>query len=104
MTVEQPAKPPAPFGRGTLGRQLLVRVVALVAAAAVLLGALTTLATRQLLVSQLDQQLNAVTDRLRRDRGDIGGRRGLLEPGQPIGTLYAAYASDGSGRGSGRLA
>jgi two-component system, OmpR family, sensor kinase len=104
MTVEQPAKPPAPFGRGTLGRQLLLRVVALVAAAALLLGALTTVATRQLLVSQVDQQLNAVTDRLRRDHGDTGGRRGLLEPGQPIGTLYAAYPSDGSSPETGRLA
>jgi two-component system OmpR family sensor kinase len=105
MAVEHPASAPTPFGRGTLGRQLLVRVVALVAAAALLLGALTTLATRELLVRQVDQQLSGVTDRLRREDGDTGGRerRGLLQPGQPIGTLYAAYRSDGSNLSSGRL-
>src|SRR3712207_699066 len=93
MAVERPASPPAPLGRGTLGRQLLIRVVALVAAAAVLLSLLTTLAVRQLLVGEVDQQLNAVIDRMRRDSNDrpVGreGRRGLLQPGQPIGTLYA---------------
>jgi two-component system OmpR family sensor kinase len=96
-----------PFARGTLARKLLLRVLALVAAAAVLLSLLTTLAVRQLLVGQVDQQLNAVIDRLRRDSDDPydrGPRRGLLEPGQPIGTLYAAYAVDGSSVGTGRLA
>ena len=89
-------------------RKLLLRVLALVAAAAVLLSLLTTLAVRQLLVGQVDQQLKAVIDRMRRD-GDSGpdgrpGRRGLLQPGQPIGTLYAAYALDGSSVETGRLA
>ena len=102
------AAPANPFGRGTLARKLLLRVVALVAAAAVLLSALTTLATEQLLVSQVDRQLDAVTDRLRRDP-DGGGygpgpRGGLLQPGQPIGTLYAAYSIDGSSLSAARLA
>ena len=96
------------FARGTLARKLLLRVVALVAAAAVLLSVLTTLAVRELLVGQVDQQLNAVIDRMRRESNDgrdgRGGRRGLLEPGQPIGTLYAAYAVDGSSVETGRLA
>ena len=91
------------FARGTLARKLLLRVVALVAAAAVLLSVLTTLAVRQLLVGQVDQQLNAVIDRLRRDDDRRGPRGGLLEPGQPIGTLYSAYISDGSSHSSGRL-
>ena len=110
-----PAAPPAaaaaerPFARGTLARKLLLRVLALVAAAAVLLSLLTTLAVRQLLVGQVDQQLTAAIDRLRRDSDydgpdGRGPRRGLLEPGQPIGTLYAAYTADGSSVGSGRLA
>ena len=108
MSAEPFAAAPSPFGRGTLARRLLVRVVALVAAAALLLSVLTTLATEQLLVSQVDGQLDAVTDRLRRDpdRGGYGPgpRGGLLQPGQPIGTLYAAYGTDGSSLSSGRLA
>jgi len=67
VSSETPTTPVDPFRRGTLARRLLLRVVALVALAAVLLSALTTLATEQLLVSQVDQQLDAVTDRLRRD-------------------------------------
>src|SRR3712207_4620173 len=102
MAVEHPASAPAPFGRGTLARQMLVRVVALVAAAALLLGALTTLATQELLMRQVDQQLDQVTGRVRREGGDPGGR-GLLEPGQPIGTLYSAYRSDGSSVSAKRL-
>src|SRR5918998_6240412 len=102
------ATPGDPFRRGTLARRLLVRVVALVAAAALLLSALTTLATEQLLVSQVDRQLDAVTDRLRRDpdgRGyGPGPRGGLLQPGQPIGTLYSAYSTDGSSLTAARLA
>ena len=96
----------SPFARGTLARKLLLRVLALVALAAVLLSLLTTLAVRQLLVGQVDQQLTAVIDRIRRDDDGRGGRggRGLLQPGQPIGTLYAAYGSDGSSIESGRLA
>ena len=95
-----------PLGRGTLGRQLVVRVVLLVAVAAILLSAATTLAARQLLINQVDAQLNAVTDRLRRDPGrDPGGgpRGGLLQPGQPIGTLFAAYRTDRSTFSSGML-
>jgi two-component system, OmpR family, sensor kinase len=117
--TEAPAPAPAPapasaFGPGTLARKLLLRVLALVAAAAVLLSLLTTLAVRELLVGQVDQQLNAAIDRVRRDRYDgpggsdgpdgRGPSGGLLEPGQPIGTLYAAYRSDGSVVSNGRLA
>ena len=105
--VVAPAAPASAFGPGTLARKLLLRVLALVAAAAVLLSLLTTLAVRQLLVGQVDQQLTEVIDRIRRDsndgRGGPGGQ-GLLEPGQPIGTMYAAYGSDGSSIETGRLA
>ena len=105
--VVAPAAPASAFGPGTLARKLLLRVLALVAAAAILLSLLTTLAVRQLLVGQVDQQLTEVIDRIRRDsndgRGGQGGR-GLLQPGQPIGTLYAAYGSDGSSIDTGRLA
>jgi hypothetical protein len=49
--------PPAPTGRGTLARQLVLRVVGLVAVIAVLLCVFTALATRTQLTSQLDSQL-----------------------------------------------
>ena len=81
---------PDPFGRHTLGRQLVVRVTALVALAALLITTATALAARQLLRSQLDGQLDTVTARLRDPAGawPIGGpSTGLLRPGQPIGTL-----------------
>ena len=56
---------PDPFGRHTLGRQLVVRVTALVALAALVITIATALATRQVLMSQLDRQLDAVTARVR---------------------------------------
>jgi len=98
---------PDPFGRHTLGRQLVVRVTALVALAALLITTATALATRQVLMSQLDRQLDAVTARLR-DPVDnyLGSERGpnsgLLRPGQPIGTLAVIYDTDGNAE-SGRL-
>jgi two-component system, OmpR family, sensor kinase len=64
---------PAPFARGTLGRKLLVRVLALVAAAAVLLSLFTTLATRQLLLGQLDRQLDSALARQQQFRSGGGG-------------------------------
>ena len=49
---------PDPFGRHTLRRQLVIRVTALVALAALLITTATALATRQVLMSQLDRQLD----------------------------------------------
>jgi two-component system OmpR family sensor kinase len=94
-----------PFGRDTLGRQLVIRVTVLVALAALLISTATALATRQLLMSQLDRQLDAVTARLRDpDVWPIGGTgTGLLRPGQPIGTLAVLYAEDGTPQADGRL-
>jgi two-component system OmpR family sensor kinase len=87
---------PAPFGRGTLGRQLVIRVTALVAVAAILLSAAAALATRQLLIQQIDGQLDSVATRTR--SGAPGGRpddrMGLVQPGQPINTIFAAFATD----------
>jgi two-component system, OmpR family, sensor kinase len=99
---------PDPFGRGTLGRQLVVRLTALVALAALLITTATALATRQVLMSQLDRQLDAVTARVRDPVGsygepDQGSRSGLLRPGQPIGTLAVIYDGDGNAESGGRL-
>ena len=93
-----PSAEPAPLGRGTLGRKLLIRVVALVAAAAILLGLLTTLATRQLLLGQLDRQLEEVLTLQQQFRGGGGGGGGVRPPpggvrvpGQRLGTLVAEF-------------
>jgi two-component system, OmpR family, sensor kinase len=98
---------PDPFGRGTLGRQLVVRLTALVALAALLITTATALATRQVLMSQLDRQLDAVTARVRDPVGSYisgqGPHSGLLRPGQPIGTLAVIYDSDGNAESHGRL-
>lgn len=101
---EVESSPSATLARGTLGRQLVLRVTALVALVAVLLSTATALATRELLMRQIDGQLGNVTERLRRDPGPDGGpSKGLLQRGQPIGTLYAAFAGDGSVVDSGQL-
>jgi two-component system OmpR family sensor kinase len=99
--MPQSTTPLHPFARGTLGRKLLLRVVGLVAAAAILLGILTTLATRTLLIGQLDRQLDLTVARQQEfrsrgdepppdpDRGPPPG--GVLVPGQQIGTLAAEF-------------
>jgi two-component system, OmpR family, sensor kinase len=97
---------PDPFGRHTLRRQLVIRVTALVALAALLITTATALATRQVLMSQLDRQLDAVTTRVR-DPVDTWPDRnpdsGLLRPGQPIGTLAVIYDVDSNPQFGGLL-
>ena len=84
-----------PSGRGTLAHQLVLRVVALVALIAVLLSLFTALATRALLVEQLDEQLTAAKERVKRpnDRWPEGGpgdpSTGIDLLGQSIGTVVA---------------
>ena len=97
---------PDPLGRHTLGRQLVIRVTALVALAALLITAATAFAVRQLLMSQLDRQLDTVTARVRDPAAAwpaAGPDSGLLRPGQPIGTLAVLYASDGTPQAGGML-
>ena len=97
---------PDPFGRHALRRQLVIRVTALVALAALLITTATALATRQVLMSQLDRQLDAVTTRVR-DPVDTWPDRdpdsGLLRPGQPIGTLAVIYDIGGNPQSGGQL-
>ena len=80
---------PAPSGRGTLARQLVLRVVALVALIAVSLSLFTTLATRALLMDQLDEQLMDAKGRAMRGGGPGFGDNpsGIQAPGQSVGTL-----------------
>jgi len=91
---------PSFLARGTLGRKLVLRVVVIATAVALLLGLFTTLATRQLLIGQLDRQLYQTLARQQQARGGGDGdvdddRRqapgGLLIPGQSVGTLAAEF-------------
>lgn len=86
-----PVQPtPGPFARGTLGRRLVVRVVALVAGVALALGLITTLGTQQLLLQTLDDRLDEVSGLLRPEPGKF-----IAEPGgQPDGTFYVVFDSD----------
>jgi two-component system OmpR family sensor kinase len=103
----EPLPRTATLGRDTLGRQLVVRVTALVALAALLITTATALAVQQLLMAQLDRQLDAVTARVRNPSGTAwyggGPDSGLLRPGQPIGTLAVLYDADGTPQEGGML-
>jgi two-component system OmpR family sensor kinase len=91
------SEPPAPLSRGTLGRQLVIRVAALVAVAAVLLSAVTALATRELLLRQIDRQVDSVAARLRSGppNGRPNERGNVLQIGNPQDTIFAALTDDG---------
>ena len=93
-----PGGPPAPLGRGTLGRQLVIRVTALVALAAVLLSLATALATRQLLLQQIDRQVDAVSSGQRNgpQSGRPGGRDDIVQVGNPQDTIIAIFDLDGT--------
>lgn len=100
-----PTDVPGTFARGTLGRQLLVRVLLIVAAIAVLLSGASTLAVSRQLINNADRQLFAIVDRLREPGSGYQTADALLRGGQPIGTLYAAYvAGNGDRENSGMLA
>jgi two-component system OmpR family sensor kinase len=93
----QPSEPPAPLSRGTLGRQLVIRVAALVAVAAILLSAVTALATRELLLRQIDRQVDSVAARLRSGppNGRPNERGNVVQIGNPEDTIFAALTDDG---------
>ncbi|HEY9294038.1 MAG TPA: HAMP domain-containing sensor histidine kinase [Microlunatus sp.] len=97
------AVPPQPtvFARGTLGRQLLVRVVLIVAAIAVLLTGASLFTTQQLMLKNADSQLHGVVDRLQAPGQPTADR--LAQPGQPQGTLYAIFTDGDDPAESGLL-
>lgn len=67
--------------RGTLSRQLVLRVTALVAVVAIVLSGLTALAMRGILLDQLDRQVLATAGRAREPDAGQGPGRGGLSPG-----------------------
>ncbi len=94
-----PPSGPGPLSRGTLGRQLVIRVTALVALVALLITAATALATSQVLVRQVDTQLDDVTGRVRDPSGTNltpghGPDESLLRPGQPIKTFAVVFSTN----------
>jgi two-component system OmpR family sensor kinase len=83
-----------------------LRVTVLVALVAVLLSCATALATRTLLVGQVDRQLDSAMGRFGHGPGSGGGGGpggGLLLSGQQIGTLFVAVSDSGTVLGSGLL-
>ncbi|MFZ1412144.1 MAG: HAMP domain-containing sensor histidine kinase, partial [Micropruina sp.] len=72
--MTHPTQPSTPaLNRGTLSRQLVLRVTGLVALVAILLSSLTTFATSQILTQQLDNQLVTQAGRFRSDFDDDRG-------------------------------
>lgn len=69
--LAQPTPPPPPMGKGTLSRQLVARVTALVALLTVVLALFTSLATYQILQREQDGRLQVAVGRLNPD-GDHG--------------------------------
>ncbi|RYZ31665.1 MAG: hypothetical protein EOP01_02880, partial [Propionibacteriaceae bacterium] len=93
----EPIAPLEPFAHGTLGRRLVIRVTALVALTAILISLFTALATRELLLQQLDRQVDSVAGRIRSGppNGRPGDSAGLVQVGNPQDTIYAGFTDDG---------
>lgn len=92
---------PGPTGRGTLGRRLVVRVVAITAVLAVLISIVSAWGTHRILRGQLDQQLDAAAAR---QLTASSGRFGATSPagadilGNPVGSIFATRQADGTRR------
>ncbi len=93
-----------PTGRGTLGRHLVLRVVAIVAAVAAVVTVVTTLSTRAILISQLDAQIDSASARQvsRPVRGDCssdvdgpGPAPGADIYGNVLGSVFVATCPSG---------
>ena len=85
-----------PLGRGTLGRKLVIRVTALVAVVAILLGAATTITVWQILMANVHRDLYSSAQELQREMSGPAGRRGgsPFQPGQSVGTFAIGFVGD----------
>ena len=91
------AEPIPPFGRGTLGRKLVVRVVTLVAVVAILLSAATTFTVWQILMSNAQRDLYSSAQDLQRALNYPGRRDNPFGPGQSIGSFAVGFSgADGT--------
>lgn len=91
-------------GRSTLRRRLVTVVVILLAAVALVMGVVSTLALRSSLLTQIDQRLTAASQRAvaapeRLDRGQVPVPDATPGTGAETGT-GTGTATDGSGSGS----
>lgn len=75
--------------RGTLARQLVIQVSAIVALVAITLGLVTTLVAQRVMMRQLDDRLDGVLTRQQNAVNNPGQSfpGGVDLPGQPIGTV-----------------
>lgn len=78
---------PDSLGKGTLGRKLVIQVGVLVAIGTVLLGVIMSVATYQVLVSEIDQRLNDTYARIKFETSDKPGGIGLQTE-----TVVAAFS------------
>ncbi|MDU7486179.1 MAG: HAMP domain-containing sensor histidine kinase [Cutibacterium avidum] len=83
-----------PTGPHTLGRRLVVRVIAMVAVLAVLLGGATTYGTNRILTKQLDEQVSTSLRKLARHPFGIGGPGPEDVLGNQVGTVFITQAGD----------
>ncbi|WOQ16636.1 HAMP domain-containing sensor histidine kinase [Raineyella sp. W15-4] len=88
--------------RGTLTRQLVVQVSAIIAVVAIALGFVTTLIAQRVLMRQLDDRLTAVLTRQQTAATTSGqGFAGGIDlPGQPIGTVVVVITDQASPTGT----
>ncbi len=87
-------QPIPPLGRGTLGRKLVIRVVALVAVVAILLSAATTFTVWQILMSNAQRDLYSSAQDLLRQLNYRGNRGSPFGPGQSIGSFAVGFAGE----------
>ena len=88
-----PSSTVRPLAKGTLGRQLVLRVAALVAVVAVGLSTVVALAAYTIQISQVDSRLTQALSRETGGGGGGGGRPGGPQPGgQVIGTISCEQA------------
>ena len=88
-----PSSTVRPLAKGTLGRQLVLRVAALVAVVAIGLSTVVALAAYTIQISQVDSRLTQALSRETGGGGGGGGRPGGPQPGgQVIGTISCEQA------------
>lgn len=102
-TVEpaKPARTPDSLGKGTLGRQLVTRVLALLVVLASLMGLLSTVWIYATMVENLDEQLTAQVGREFDVGKGPGGKQQYLHVGRPVDSL--TVVADANGKVTGVL-
>lgn len=90
MTAPLPVRRPKSAARGSLAAQLLPKLVAIVAAMALLLCVGTILSARTILYNQLDRDVERVGQNLAAGLRPNAPINGIQAPGNPLGTVMFA--------------